>query len=159
MTSDSVFFDALSTLLTEIFDGPPGSVAYILNPGDPGLLPRLDELTAAEASTRPMPGSTTVASHTDHVCFGFKLISQWAAGDPDPWSEADWDSSWKRPVVTDAQWKELREQLRSYAEAWKQHVATRPQWNEVETAGALATLAHTAYHLGAIRQIMAGLGK
>ena len=71
--SDSVLQRALSKVLAEIFDGPPGSEAYLLNPGDPGLLRQLDSITADAASSRPMPGKTTIASHVDHVCFGFSL--------------------------------------------------------------------------------------
>jgi len=32
-TTDAVFQRALSNMLTEIFDGPPGQEAYLLNPG------------------------------------------------------------------------------------------------------------------------------
>ena len=55
-TTDSVFQRALSNMLTEIFDGPPGQEAYLLNPGDPGLLRQLDTIEASAASKRPMPG-------------------------------------------------------------------------------------------------------
>src|SRR5947209_11232594 len=55
-TTDSVFQRALSNMLTEIFDGPPGQEAYVLNPGDPGLLRQLDTIEALAASKRPMPG-------------------------------------------------------------------------------------------------------
>src|SRR5688500_12582190 len=43
-TSDTIFQRALSKLLIEIFDGPPGSEAYLLNPGDPGLLRQLESI-------------------------------------------------------------------------------------------------------------------
>src|SRR2546429_4952639 len=66
-TSDSIFQRALSKLLTEIFDGPPGGEAYLFNPGDPGLLGQLETVSASAASKRPMPGKTTIASHVDHV--------------------------------------------------------------------------------------------
>jgi len=45
-TTDSVFQRALSNMLTEIFEGPPGQEAYVLNPGDPGLLRQLDAIDA-----------------------------------------------------------------------------------------------------------------
>ena len=45
-TTDSVFQRAMSNMLTEIFDGPPGQEAYLLNPGDPGLLRQLDSIEA-----------------------------------------------------------------------------------------------------------------
>lgn len=156
-TTDSVFQRALSNLLTEIFDGPPGQEAYILNPGDPGLLRQLDTIDAAAASRRPMPGKTTIAAHTDHVEFGLSLLNRWAAGEENPFAGADWDASWKRPAVTDDQWREVRDRLRRSAEQWRQAVAARTDWDDRAAAGALASAAHTAYHLGAIRQILAGL--
>ena len=50
--TDSVFQRALSNMLTEIFEGPPGKEAFVLNPGDPGLLRQLDALDASAASQR-----------------------------------------------------------------------------------------------------------
>jgi hypothetical protein len=47
--------------------------------------------------------------------------------------------------------------LRSAAHQWQQAVPQRAEWDEVSAAGALASAAHTAYHLGAIRQILAAL--
>jgi hypothetical protein len=157
-TTDSVFQRALAKLLTEIFDGPPGQEAYLLNPGDPGLLRQLETIDAKAASARPMPGKTTIASHVDHVHYGFTLLNRWAAGE-DPWASADWNASWQRTTVTDDQWRSLRDRLRQEADAWRKVVATRGDWDDVAAAGALSTAAHTAYHLGAIRQILAGLSK
>jgi hypothetical protein len=48
-TSNEIYQRALCKLLSEIFDGPPGNEAYLLNPGDPGLwLNRLFCFGAAE---------------------------------------------------------------------------------------------------------------
>src|SRR5262245_55706648 len=60
--NDSVFQRALSNMLREIFHGPPGNEAFVLNPGDPGLLGQLESVSAAAASNRPMPGKTTIAA-------------------------------------------------------------------------------------------------
>ena len=87
-TTDSVFQRALSNMLTEIFDGPPGQEAYLLNPGDPGLLRQLDTIDASAASQRPMPGKTTIAAHVDHVHFGLSILNRWAAGEGNPWGAA-----------------------------------------------------------------------
>lgn len=156
-TSDSHFRQALSKLLTEVFDGPPGNWAFLLNPDDPGLLRQLDTIDAVAASTRPMPGSTTIAAHVDHVCYGFTLMNRWAAGEPNPWADADWKASWRRTTVDAAQWQKLREDLRREVDNWQKVVATRTQWVEIAATGALASAAHTAYHLGAIRQILAAM--
>ena len=48
----------------------------------------------------------------------------------------------------------LRHSLRKEAETWQKAVASRTEWDDVSAAGALSTIAHTAYHLGAIRQIL-----
>lgn len=158
-TSDVVFQRALVKLLGEIFDGPPGNEAYVLNPGDPGLLRQLDSIDAAAASARPMPGKTTIAAHVDHVCYGLSLMNRWVGGEANPFAGADWEASWKRATVSDEQWRTLRAELRRQAEAWQKHVAERKDWDDLAAAGALSSAAHTAYHLGAIRQILAALEK
>jgi hypothetical protein len=156
--TDSIFKNALCKLLTEIFDGPPGNEAYLLNPGDPGLLRQLDSIDAAAASTRRMPGKTTIAAHVDHVHYGFTLMNRWAAGEANPWADADWNASWQRTTVTDDQWQSLRDRLRRDVDTWRKAVAARNEWDDMTAAGALSSAAHTAYHLGAIRQILAAIG-
>ena len=156
-TTDSLFQRALSKLLTEIFDGPPGAEAYMLNPGDPGLLNQLESVPASAASRRPMPGKTTIAAHVDHVHYGFTLLNRWAAGEANPWADANWNASWQRTTVTEAEWRTLRDRLRREAESWQNAVRTRTEWDDVTAAGALSSVAHTAYHVGAIRQILAAL--
>jgi hypothetical protein len=156
--TDSIFQRALSKLLIEIFEGPPAKEAYLLNPGDPGLLRQLESIDAQAASARPMPGKTTIAAHVDHVHYGFTLMNRWAAGEPNPFADADWNASWQRTTVTADQWRTLRDNLRQQAETWRKVVATRTTWDDMSAAGALSSAAHTAYHLGAIRQILAALG-
>jgi len=156
-TVDSVFQRALSNMLTEIFDGPPGQEAYLLNPGDPGLLRQLDSIDASAASKRPMPGKTTIAAHVDHVHFGLSILNRWAAGEANPWAGADGNASWQRTTVTEEQWRALRQSLRHEADQWRRGVATRTSWDDMAAAAALSTAVHTAYHVGAIRQILAGL--
>jgi len=158
-TTDSIFQRALSNMLTEVFDGPPGNEAFLLNPGDPGLLRWLETLDAAAASKRPMPGKTTIAAHTDHVYYGLTLLNRWAGGEENPWAGADWNASWQRTTVTDDQWRKLRDGLREQAAKWRKHVVARTAWDDMSAGGALSSAAHTAYHLGAIRQLMAGVGK
>jgi hypothetical protein len=117
-THDATFQRALGKLLIEIFDGPPGNEAYLLNPGDPGFLRQLDSIDAQAASTRPMPGKTTIASHVDHVHYGFTLMNRWAAGEANPWAGADWNASWQRTTVSEAQWRTLRDNLRRQSEMY-----------------------------------------
>ena len=157
MSTDSVFQRTLSNMLTEIFDGPPGQEAYLLNRGDPGLLRELETIEASAASKPPTPAQTTIAAHVDHVLFGLSILNRWAAGEKDAWAGADWNASWQRTTVTDDQWRTLRDGLRQEAGKWQKVVVTRTNWDDFGAAAALSTAAHTAYHLAAIRQILLGL--
>lgn len=154
---DAIFHRALTSLLTEILDGPPGQEAYVLNPGDPGLLRQLDAIDWRMASERPMPGKTTIASHVGHLCYGLAMLNRWAAGDPNPWAGADPNASWNRTTVSEEQWRTLRAAFRQESGKWRDLVATRTNWDNMSATVAISTAVHTAYHIGAIRQILVGL--
>jgi hypothetical protein len=49
----------------------------------------------------------------------------------------------------------LRGRLRTASSKWRTHVAARTSFDDVAAAGSLSSLAHTMYHLGAVRQILA----
>jgi hypothetical protein len=151
----SVFHRAVSKLLIEVFDGPPGDEAYILNPGDPGLHRQLETISATIASRQPIPGKPSIAAHVDHVHYGLSLLTRWVAREENPWADTDWNGSWARSIVTEDQWLVLRNNLREKAGIWQKAVAARDDWDDIHAAGTLSTIAHTAYHLGAIRQILA----
>jgi hypothetical protein len=123
--TDSIFQHASSTMLAEIFDGPPGQEGYVLNPGDPGLLRQIDAIDASSASKRSATGKTTIAAHIDHLHFGFTLLNRWIAGDANPFAGADYDASWQRTTVTDEQLQALRTALRQEADKWRRAVESR----------------------------------
>ena len=153
--TDSIFHNAVSKLLIEIFDGPPGNEAYILNPGDPGLLRQLESISAATASIRPAPGKPLLAAHVDHVYYGLSLLNRYEAGEENPWADADWNASWRVSSVTEEEWRRLLAKLRQAAASWREAAARRNDWTDIDAAGVISSVAHTAYHLGAIRQILA----
>jgi hypothetical protein len=142
---------AIVTLLRELVDGPPGKEAYILNAGDRGLLASLDRLSAAAASARP-DGRASIAAHTDHVRYGLELFNRWTRGE-NPWQDANWASSWQRQTVTDEGWASLRAALRKEAHDWTSAAGVERPLDAVALAGTIASVAHLAYHLGAIRQL------
>jgi len=144
----------LHTLFRELVHGSPDRSArtYVLNQGDPGLLASLDRLPAAAASARHA-GGASIAAHVDHVRYGLSLINRWGSGVLPPWPDMDWTASWRRNIVSDAEWQELRAALRREADAWAQVLATPREASEVEAGWMLGSIAHLAYHMGAIRQI------
>jgi hypothetical protein len=148
-----VLHDSLSLLFAELTTGPPSEAAYMLNPGDAGLLRSLDRLTSAAASSPPVAGAASIAAHVDHLRFGLELMNRWNEGEADPWSGADWAASWRRTTVSDEQWASLREDLRDQVRRWQAALARPREMSAVELNGVIGSVAHLAYHLGAIRQI------
>lgn len=146
-TTDSIFLQAVTNMLIEIFEGPPGQEAYVLNPGDPGLLRQLDAIDAETASKQPIAGKPSIAAHVDHLHFGLVAMIRWAAGEPNPWDGLDWNASWRRNTLDEAQWRDLRDGLRREAERWRRVVESRESWDGMSASAALSTAAHTAYHL------------
>jgi hypothetical protein len=144
---------SLSLLFAELTDGPSSDEAYMLNRGDPGLLRCVDALSAEAASKSPVPGAATIAAHVDHLCYGLDLMNRWSEGEADPWSGADWTASWRRTTVTESEWAALRERLRQSTGRWRKSLQTPRNMSALELNGVIASIAHLAYHLGAIRQI------
>ena len=153
MSNRDVVAATLSLLFSELITGPTADAAYMLNSGDPGLLGSLDRLSAAAASRSSAAGGATIAAHVDHVCYGLELMNRWSDGDADPWSDADWTASWRRTTVTDEEWTALRERLRHETERWHRALQQPRDLSTIELNGVVASIAHLAYHLGAIRQI------
>ena len=141
----------LATLFSELVYGAPRSGAYMLNPGDAGLLTSLDSLSAAAASATDS-GGAPIAAHVDHLCYGLSLMNRWSAGE-NPWDDADWRPSWRRSRVNDAEWRQLRADLGEEAHRWLQAMREPRDVDETELNGIIGSIAHLAYHLGAIRQI------
>jgi hypothetical protein len=140
-------------LFAELVDGASGrSGAFILNSGDAGLLRSLDKLSAAEAS-RSANGGATIAAHAQHLRYGLSLMNRWAAEGGNPFADATWEEAWKISDVDGPAWTEIRSGLADEAHRWLSVLGSPRTVSDVELAGMAASIAHLAYHLGAIRQI------
>jgi hypothetical protein len=143
--------EALTRLFSELVDGAGGgSGAFILNSGDGGLLRSLDKLSAAEAS-RSVSDGATIAAHAQHLRYGLSLMNR-GRRRRDP-RDATWDEAWETVDVDAPTWKEIRNGLREEAARWLTVLSARRDVSEMELTGMIASIAHLAYHLGAIRQI------
>lgn len=148
------YAETLSVLMRELVDGSPDPNAgtYMLNRGDHGLLASLDQLSAPAASAA-IDGGGSIAAHADHIRYGLALLNRWARGEVEPWKGADWTQSWKKPVVSEAEWRELRAGLRRETHDWIDALATPREMSGAPLKWVTGSVAHLAYHLGAIRQI------
>ena len=143
---------ALSRVFSELTDGPRHKLGVVLNTGDGGLLRSLDKLSAGEAS-EAVHGGATIAAHAQHVRYGLSLMNRWAAEGGNPFADATWDAAWRLSTVDDAEWQEIRDGLRGETERWQQTLRTPREVTNIELTGMIGSVAHLAYHLGAIRQI------
>ena len=143
---------ALGDLLRELVDGPSGDLAFVLNPGDRGLIRSLAQLSADEASARPN-GRSSVAAHTQHLRYGFELLNRWMGGDDNAFADADFARSWGTQTVSDAEWKALRDGLEQETRKWGAALDTAREWDRLRLGAAIGSVAHLAYHIGAIRQL------
>ena len=141
----------LPTLFAELIDGASESEAYMLNRSDAGLLRSLDKLSATAASA-PTPHGSSIAAHVEHLRYGLSLMNRWAAGE-NPFDDADWTESWRKTRVYAAQWKQLREEFAAEAHRWLESLRKPREINQSELNSVVASVAHLAYHVGAIRQI------
>jgi hypothetical protein len=143
----------LASLFSELVNGAgEGGAAFILNSGDAGLLRSLDRITAEDAS-RSIDGGATIAAHVTHVQYGLSLMNRWAREGGNPFADATWDAAWKVTAVDAHAWDEVRANLAREARAWLEILRTPREVEGVELTGLVASIAHLAYHLGAIRQI------
>ena len=142
----------LTRLFSELVEGtsPPGG--FILNSGDEGLLRSLDKISAADAS-RSVNDGATIAAHAQHLRYGLSLMNRWASEGGNPFADAKWDEAWSTREVDRPAWIEIRNGLREESHRWLKELDSPREVNDVELAGMIASIAHMAYHLGAIRQI------
>lgn len=145
----------LTTVFEELTHGAPETGGFVLNRGDVGLLRALDALPA-EAASRIHGDSSSVAAHVEHLRYGLSLMNRWAEGE-NPFADANWAASWAHVEVSESEWAERRAALRRETEAWLSVLGRARDVGTVELNGMIGSIAHLAYHLGAIRQMERGL--
>ena len=117
---------ALWAVLSELVDGAEADVAWVLNPGDPGLLKSLDNLSAEQASAITT-GGASIAAHVEHLRYGLELLNRWSRGG-EPFSDADYAASWRLTAVSETEWASKRrpcEQKRMHGAKQSGGIATR----------------------------------
>src|SRR5688572_19106154 len=137
-------------LLRETFEGAvPGQGTQYLDHTS-GIRATLSALNADQASRR-LDGHPSIASHVRHMNFHLRVTAEWIQGDH---SRRDWAASFEPQTVTEAEWAALQRDLEaSRADVVRTLEGLSPEQFIEEGAG-LGSVAHLAYHLGAIRQLM-----
>jgi hypothetical protein len=143
---------ALARLFSELVNGVTGTGGFVLNKTDAGLLRSLEKISAADASRSANDGAT-IAAHAQHLRYGLSLMNEWVEKGGNPFANAKWDDAWKIIAVDAGAWQEIRDGLRGEAHRWLEVLNTPREVSDIEFTGLVSSIAHLAYHLGAIRQI------
>lgn len=139
---------AVSEGLKEAFEGPRGVGSMFTDPST-AMFETLEQLSSEEASM-PVHG-TTVAAHADHTRYYLWGTSEILKNGKQP--EMDWGESWRITSVNETQWNQIQDGLRNeYFNLMKNIDSV--DWNTLTINEAMGSLAHSAYHLGAIRQMV-----
>ncbi|HVE60008.1 MAG TPA: hypothetical protein VNB22_24555 [Pyrinomonadaceae bacterium] len=146
------FLKDVLVILRETFEGSPeGQGSAYLDHGI-GVLPTIDKLSAEQVS-REING-ITIAAHTEHAKFYLDRITEFMKGRTE---KVNWEQSWLIETVNDEEWNALRDAVRKSYDNVLRSFAEIETWNQDNIGDAVAIVAHTAYHLGAIRHIAKGL--
>jgi hypothetical protein len=148
------FIEAVAYLLRETFEGSPdGQPSAYLDRGI-GFFSTLDGLSAAQASQDY--GETTIAAQTEHAKFYLDRLCEFIGGRTE---RVNWEDSWLIETVTDDEWTALRSSVKKAYESALKCLASVDSWDATKAGMAIGLVAHTAYHLGAVRQIAKSVKK
>ena len=141
-------FNAMQELLRETYEGArPGEGTQYLDHTS-GLIPTLSRLTAEQASVRA-GNHPSIASHVRHMIFHLRVSHEWVMGDH---SRRDWKGSFEPQTVTATEWKQLLAELESTRQDFLRAMKSLPPETFVAEGAGMGSIAHLAYHLGALRQ-------
>lgn len=136
----------------ELLEGmPAGEPTWVTSGGREGGVYGLLDTLSAEQASRQVSGGSTVAAHTEHLRWAIALVNAFFRGAQ---PGGDWSESWKVSTVDEAAWANLCKALRKEGDELLAHIPAKHSWTEeFAVNGALASLGHTAYHLGALQQM------
>lgn len=147
--------NSLETLLAEVFEGPhnPNETWVVSNTADSGILGTLRTLTADQVKFVPDGLKYSIAEHVAHLHFSIDQAIAKLRGDT---PSQDWKSSWNAGDFDESAWQHMQRALRESQLRLRMNIHDRQDFEHFEkTCGTVASLAHAAYHLGSIRQIVA----
>lgn len=149
------FIKAVFMLMEESFENVQG----IYLDKNTSMFETLAGITAEEASI-PVGGKcATLAAQVKHVAFYLEVIERFMRDPKSP--QADWGEVWRTvSSVTPEEWLSIQAELRTNYQAMRKYIESVQEWPNAEAVGtAMAIIAHSAYHLGEIRQAMCVLKK
>ena len=149
-----VLATSLTTLLAETFGVSDAPASYMLESGRAGLMGTVNGLGAAMASAALAPGEPTIAAHCGHILFLLSFFSGYEQGQT---PAVDWEGSWATHVVDEPAWAALRGRLQATYDEVVARFTPNSAWPDPRVGAAILLLAHCAYHVGQIRQLLTAI--
>ena len=146
------FSQALSILFRETFEGMPTREEQVFLDYDTGIFATLGAIDAAQASAET--NSNTIAAHSEHARFYLELLDNYLNKD---FRVLDFKQSWRIKTVGEDEWDALREEMSKIYRKVGETLDKNDEWALDSITVAMGIIAHTAYHLGAIRQMAKNL--
>lgn len=118
------------------------------------LFETLDSVSAEDASRPVVEKGATVAAHVEHVRFYLDVLNDLMR--KEEVMKVDWREIWENVrAVTPDEWEGQKRRLRESYERVLNTLKNYDKWEgEYGISGSFGILAHTAYHLGGIRQAL-----
>ncbi len=116
-----------------------------------GLLFAVRNATAADAAKSFGPDRPSVAWHVDHVRVCLAYTHHNLAGEAD---HSDWPDPERVRAPSESEWDSIKSNLEREYHALREFIRDKPFWREPGLSAAINNIAHTAYHAGAVRQIL-----
>ena len=145
--SADLFRENLFALFTETFESSPRPGSIYLDK-KAGLFDTLDVLEAEQASQER--NGATIAAQVAHTAFYIRALERYLDGFT---GKTDWNESWRTKEVTPDEWAALKRQLREDYERVVGKLRALQTWSDESLGVGMAIVVHSAYHLGAIRQL------
>jgi hypothetical protein len=120
------------------------------------LYETLDGVTAAEASRSASPQTATIAAQVEHVRFYLEVLDE-IMRTRNYEEKYNWREIWDNVrEVTPEQWEDVKRRLRDSHVSLLATIDSFENWSgPFDIGGVMSIIAHTAYHLGGIRQALA----
>lgn len=139
--------------LNEFFDETFEKVYGIYLDRATSLFETLETITAEDASKRVGGKCASIAGQVEHVRFYLHTLSRYMR--QEEVEKIDWAKSWWLTEVNNDEWEALKAKLKEQYKSVRDLVNGIEDWEVGDLVSeAMATVVHTAYHLGEIRQAM-----
>ena len=119
------------------------------------LYETLETVTAEEASRSAAPKTATIAAQVEHVRFYLDVLNE-IITTQNYEKKYNWRDIWETVrEVTPEQWEDVKRRLHESHDRVMTTINSFENWDgEYDIGGVISIVAHTAYHLGGIRQAL-----